>query len=84
MVINIMLRLKNIKRENNFIEAYYTPEDKEEQGYIKIDINTDVVVEKRLTNLDSEVATYFAMARNKLRTIKNDEDLPKNLLVMWY
>ena len=79
-----MLRLKNIKRENNFIEAYYAPEDKEEQGYVKIDISTDVVVEKHLTSLDSEVATYFAMARSKLRTIKNDRELPQSLLVMWY
>ena len=69
---------------DNFIEAYYSPEDKEEQGYVKIDMNTDAVVEKRLTSLDSEVATYFAMARNKLRIIKNDKDLPNNLLVMWY
>ncbi len=79
-----MLRLKNIKRTDNFIEAYYIPENKDEQGYVKIDISTNAVVEKHLTDSDSVVATYFAMARSKLRDIKNDKDLPSNLLLMWH
>ena len=82
--MNIMLKLINIKRTDEFIEAYYIPEDTNERGYVKIDMRTDAVVEHQLTKSDSVVADYFAMARGKLMRIKNDKDLPSSLCVMWY
>ena len=79
-----MLILKKIKRDNEYIEAYYSPEDNNEEGYIKIRLSDNKVVEKRLTSKDKVIETYFIMARKRLRAMKNDEDIPEWTQVMWY
>lgn len=79
-----MLKLKRIKRDDEYIEAYYIPEDSTEEGYVKIRLSDNEVVDKKLTSYDNVIATYFIMARNKLRDIKNDINLSTEIKVMWY
>lgn len=54
-----MLILKRIKRNKEYIEAYYIPEDSNEEGYIKIRLSDEEVVDKKLTSYDNMLATYF-------------------------
>lgn len=79
-----MLILKKIKRNDEYIEAYYTPEDSNEEGYIKIRLSDEEVIEKKLTSYDRALAAYFGMARNKLWDILKDADIPTEIKVMWY
>lgn len=79
-----MLLLKRINRNEEYIEAYYTPEDSNEEGYVKIRLADDEVVAKKLTSYDNVIATYFIMARNRLWRIKNDINIPTEAKVMWY
>ena len=79
-----MLTLKRIKRNKEYIEAYYTPEDSKEEGYIKIRLSDDEVIDKKLTSYDNMLATYFCMARNILWELKNEESIPIEKKVMWY
>lgn len=79
-----MLILKRIKRNDDYIEAYYTPEDSNEEGYIKIRLSDEEVVDKKLTSYDNVLAPYFSMARNKLWDILKDTDIPTEMKVMWY
>lgn len=83
-VMSIMLKLININRTDEFIEANYIPEDNNESGYIKIRLSDDEVIEQKLTSYDEVVARYFAHARDKLIDIKDDTNLVKEKLVMWY
>ena len=79
-----MLKLINIKRDDSFIEANYIPEDSKEIGYVKINMSDNMVIEAKKTSLDGNMNMYFAHAREKLRDMKNDVDLPGERLVMWY
>lgn len=79
-----MLLLKRIKRNDEYIEAYYTPEDSNEEGYIKIRLSDDEVVAKQVTSYDGIIETYFIMARNKLWDILKDTTIPTETKVMWY
>lgn len=79
-----MLILKRIKRNDEYIEAYYTPEDSNEEGYIKIRLSDEEVVDKKITSYDNALATYFIMARNKLWDILKDTVIPTETKVMWY
>lgn len=83
-VMSTMLILKRINKTTEYIEAYYIPENSNEEGYIKIRLSDDEVVAKKLTSYDGTIETYFTMARNKLWRIKNDVNLPIETKVMWY
>lgn len=82
-----MLNLKNIKRKGNSIEAYYTPEDSNKLGYVKLDCDT---FEEEHKTVDGYETTYPTMAIYGLKQIlnkeKNDENytIPNEKLVMWY
>lgn len=79
-----MVRLKRIKRDDKFIETYYTPEDSQEEGYIKLRLSDGEVVEKKLTSLDEGLPWYFRHARWRLEEIRHDENLRAEDIVMWY
>ncbi len=80
-----MLRLKRIKRENNIISAEYEPENKQETGFVSIEIGTNKLIEQRLTSIEDEnFPIYGAHARWALRDMQNLATLPDSQLVMWY
>ena len=82
-----MLKLKNIKRKNNFIEAYYSPEDSDKLGYVKL--NCDTLEEEHKTVNGYEM-TYPSMAiyglKQILKNVQNNKEykIPNEKLVMWY
>lgn len=79
-----MVKVKNIRRANGFIEAKYIPEDSSEEGYVKIRISDGEVVSKKMTSLDGRVGLYFAKVKNALQEMVSQEDIPEERVVMWY
>lgn len=82
--MNFMLKLKNIRRTSEFIEADYFPESENERGYIKLDINSLTVIESKKTSFDDVVATYLTHARQALKILSKNATLPDEKTVMWY
>jgi len=81
--MNSMLKLKNIKKSNGFIEANYIPIDTEEEGYIKLDKDFKIT-ESVTTSKDEILPTYLSHARWKLKEIYGKEEIPEELIVAWY
>ena len=79
-----MLRLKNIKRNNNLIMASYDPEATGELGFISLDLKTGEVVESRASKYDEDMPTHLHHGITALRKLIKEDMLPKEKLVMWY
>lgn len=80
-----MVRLKKIKMTDDYIEAYYVPEDTSEEGYIKIDVNTCEDIDVRLTLSDKVLKWYYTYARMYLTdVIKGKKKLQEEKSIMWY
>lgn len=78
-----MVKLINIEKTNEFITCEYSPEASGEKGYIKMDLQGNVV-EKKLTSYDGYISMYFGHARRRLKEILKEGHVPKESLVMWY
>ena len=83
-----MVRLKNIKLDNNLIEADYFPEcEKIKFGHVSLDLNTK---ERKYTLVGDYGEGYPHFAFRGLEKIidklNNHEinELPKERTVMWY
>ena len=78
-----MVKLVNIKKNNDFISSDYIPEASEEKGYIKMDLQGNVV-ESKLTSCDEIIADYFSHAKQELKRLLKINPIPDHSLVMWY
>ncbi len=80
-----MVRLKKVKKTDNYIEAYYIPENTSEQGYIKLDAHTGKDLEVRKTPSDDSLNWYYRYARRYLKQVlEGTAKLEEERLVMWY
>lgn len=80
-----MLILRNITSNDNIISADYFPEGKEGNGFLSIDKQSKEVIEKKLSSFETDdKPNYFAMARQYLRQIINEIDIPIEKTIMWY
>lgn len=82
-----MLKLTEIKKNNNTIQAYYTPESSNIKARIILDISTH----NYQADIIEEYGSYYArMAANGLLRCLDQlnsgkiAELPKERLVMWY
>lgn len=78
-----MLQLKNIKKENDIIQANYYPEDSNECGFVKMDCISHEVIERKLTSFDSVIEAYAFHAEKALKWVADLKPIPKEQLVMW-
>ena len=82
-----MLKLVNIVKNNNRIEADYIPENSSKKAHISLDTDTH---EYSAENIEEYGEIYGRMAANGLiRTLNELEknkisSIPKERLVMWY
>lgn len=79
-----MLKLKNIKKNNGVISAEYDPENSGELGNISVDVEQERVVDFNVSKLDDTFPIYANHAVDALIKMKDDKELPKEKLVMWY
>lgn len=84
---NIMLKLINIKKNENIIEADYIPEQSNSSAHVKLNISND---EYEVESIDDFGGMYSRMALNGLRRtldeLKNGKitAVPNERTVMWY
>ncbi len=79
-----MLRLKNIKKNNETIQADYYPEGASERGFVKINSCTREIIESKLTSYDGAVKAYMSHAATALERLIDSKSLPEEQVVMWY
>lgn len=79
-----MLRLQNVKREENSISAIYDPEDSGNVGFIKLSTETDKVIEAELSAYDEDMPIYIAHAVSALRAMVAMDINVESQTVMWY
>lgn len=78
-----MIRLKDIKRENDCISAKYFPEGQNEWGFIKIG-NDKKWIEGRKSAYDEDMDVYFYKAKRELERLLKEENIPSERIIMWY
>lgn len=80
-----MVQLINIEKTDEFISCEYIPEASEEKGYIKMDLQGNVIV-KIPTSFDHDYLPedYSSFAIRRLRKLLSVDSVPKESLVMWY
>lgn len=82
-----MLKLINITKNENIIEADYIPEQSKVSAHVSLNINND---EYGIESVDGFGGMYTRMALNGLRRIadelKNQKNIsvPKERTVMWF
>ncbi|MBR3870469.1 MAG: hypothetical protein IKJ17_03100 [Clostridia bacterium] len=78
-----MLRLVNIKKTNDYIEANYIPEDCESSGFVRMYLNDDKIISETVEGYET---TYPSMAIKGLKNILESQkcEIPKEKVVMWY
>lgn len=79
-----MLRLKEIKRNNSIISAYYDPEDSGELGYVEVSVKTGEEVKVEPSHFEGTIRTYMRHAISALSQMAKMENLPEEKTVMWY
>lgn len=82
-----MLKLINVKREGNIIEANYIPivGGKEDVGYIKMDLDTCEVLESKETSYDIPgIQTMLVHASLVLPHIADDKPFKNEYIHRWY
>lgn len=80
-----MLRLVNIVKNNNVLEADYIPEDSNQKAHVVLNISTG---ESDVEIIEDYGSMYSRMAINGLQRtaneLKENKSIPKERLVMWY
>lgn len=79
-----MLKLINVKKEGNIIEANYIPEFSNEIGFLKVDLGTEEIIENTDTSADKYYQTYLLQARYALIAISDQKEYKKEYTHMWY
>lgn len=79
-----MVRLVNIKKNNNLLSANYIPENSSELGFISIDVLTGEMVSFEYTEHDRVLPLYFSHAETALKKLVGADNIPESKLVMWY
>ena len=79
-----MLRLKNIKKNNNLITADFSCEGSENLGHISVDIEKQDVEEYSMPEDFADNLIYMAHARDSLLRMVKDNEICSERLVMWY
>lgn len=86
-VKNTMLKLKNVKKDDNYISAEYWPEDWDEFGMVKVNIYDLDDYEVKLSPKDEKeysALPYAINALNALRDMAEGKREIKDCTIMWY
>lgn len=83
-----MLKLINVKRDNNIMEADYIPEDSKEVGYIKINLNENdienAIIDSKDTSYDKFYQSYLIQAYYVLKAIADKRPYKEEYIHLWY
>ncbi len=77
-----MVRLKNIKINDNTAEADFIPEDSSQNGHVVVNLSTGELVS--CEDVKGYGASYPGHAMMKLIQLAKEHSTEKECLVMWY
>ncbi len=83
-LVNIMLKLKNIKLNNNTLSAEYHPENSDDFGIVSIDTRTKEVTKQVLAKHDETFPIYLNHAVDVMKKLCGMTEIPHEKLVMWH
>lgn len=79
-----MIRLKNVKKENNRIYADYFPEDSSESKRISLNVDDFSDFQGELVGDEMETRNHLAHAKFALIDMVEGEREINDCLIMWY
>lgn len=77
-----MLRLKNIRIDENFAEADFIPENSDKVGHIVVDLKSEEI--KDIVHVEGYEFMYPGHARYRLVKMAQENDTRSETLVLWY
>lgn len=82
--MNSMIKLKNIKIENDTVTCDLLPEDSSEYGYIVVNIHTKNIQEYVLPQGYEWCKNHIEHAKENLIKMCETNTLQNELTIMWY
>lgn len=82
-LMNSMVRLKNIKKNNMLIECDIIPEDSKEFGHVTVALDTKELKAYSLPNGYEWCRNHIAHVQTALLEMAHDGVIPHEKLVMW-
>ena len=81
-----MVRINNIGRDERFIWCNYCPENEKENGFIKVDLKSESIVDRKAAPYELRYGTqmYTHHAMIKLLSIQNANPLPLQTGAIWF
>lgn len=80
-----MVKIFDIKKNDNIVSCSYTPETSTLKGYVEIDVTTHEVKNVKYSDYKYGKKMYVAHVRSKLsELLKTNNPLPKEITVNWY
>ena len=83
-VLSIMVRLKNIVINDDFLECDIFPEDSENSGHLKVERETGDIVSYNLPKNYEECINHVYHAKYALEDLSHKKEVPSEKVVMWY
>ena len=81
--MNSIIKLKNIKKNNNIIECDILPEDSKEFGHVSIEIDSKNLKEYKLPAGYEWCRKHVSHVQNTLLDFAKSDNIPKEKLIMW-
>lgn len=79
-----MVKLLNIKKNDNIIECDIMPEDSSKKGHLVVDISSEDILEYTLPADYEWCINHVHHAKRFLLRLKTSNDIPDERLIMWY
>lgn len=79
-----MLKLRNLRKSENTIEADFYPEDSKQAGHVVVDLKTEEITDYTAPEGYEKYRWYATHARQTLMELAEQDSLPEEYLVMWY
>ena len=79
-----MIRLKNIRKNNNIIECEIFPEDCKENGYLSVEIDSEEIVKYELPIGYEWCTNHIAHAERELLDMAKNNNVQKEKTIIWY
>lgn len=79
-----MVRLKNLKRNNDLVECDLYIEDSNDPQHFVINVETKAIVEFSAPKDYEHCENHVAHAKRKIIELASQSELPSEYAVMWY
>lgn len=80
-----MVRIFNIRENDNVVSCNYTPEDSNLEGYVEVDKTTYEIKDVKYSEYEYGKKMYVSHVREKISEIINSQkSFPNEITAIWY